>query len=160
MNWNLIEKNIKEEAAFLKDNIQLSPFNHFDPIKCPDCLFRMLAIFIVSGRVRVKKINYHNDSLWSKNLLGPELSAAKAHGAVWHDAKINIIKKYFKANEYQVQPEARLFYGRCDLGVLDLSIFVEVGTINLYKLYINLLNMKECRILLVLSNSSLLEFIL
>lgn len=160
MDWNLVEKNIKEEIIFLKDNIQLSPFNHSDPIKCAGCLFRILATFVVSGRIKVSKINYHNDSIWNRNLLSLESNEAKKHGAFWHDSKINIIKEYFEINKFKTQSEAKLFYGRCDLSVSYLKIFIEVGTINLYKLYLNLLNMKKCRILLVLNDSSLLEFIL
>ena len=160
MNWNLTEKNIKKEMVFLKDNVQLSPFSHSDPIKCADCLFRTLATFIVSGRIKVNKVNYQDDDLWGKSLSISVSNMVKAHGAAWHDTKINIIKKYFEIKGFKTQPEARLFYGRCDLGVRDLGIFIEVGTINIYKLYLNLLNMKKSRILLVLSDSSLLEFIL
>jgi len=160
MDWNLVEKNIKEEMVFLKDNIQLSPFTHSDPIKCNDCLFRLVATFIVSGRIKVSKINYHDDGIWDRNLLALESNEAKKHGAFWHNSKINIIKKYFEINKFKTQSETKLFYGRCDLSIPDLKIFIEVGMINLYKLYLNLSNMKKCRILLVLSDSSLLEFIL
>jgi hypothetical protein len=160
MDWNLVEKNIKEEMVFLKDNIQLSPFNHSDPIKCADCLFRILATFVISGRIKVREVNYHDDSIWGRNHLVLEFNEAKKHGAFWHDSKINIIKKYFETNKFKTQSETKLFYGRCDLSIPDLKVFIEVGTINLYKLYLNLLNMKKCQILLVLSDSSLLEFIL
>jgi hypothetical protein len=75
----------------------------------------------------------------------------------WHDSKIKLIKKYFKTNGLPVKDEAPLYYGRCDLSVPQINTFVEVGTINLYKLYLNLLNMRDCKMLIILDDHSLLE---
>lgn len=159
MNWNLIEQKIKIEEDFLKNNIDLSPFSHNDQIKCPDCLFRLLASLLVSGNIKVHLIKYQDDSFWNKNGLILNKNNNKDHGAFWHSSKIKLIKKYFEINGFTAENEPQLFYGRCDLGISKLKVFIEVGTINLYKLYLNLLNMKEGRILLVTSDSATLEFI-
>lgn len=159
MDWNEVEKNIKSEIEFLKNNIDLSPFNHNDPIKCSECLFRLLAVLILAGKIKVRKISYHDDCLWAKEGLVLKENNDKNHGALWHSSKIKLIKQYFEEKEFKVIDELQLFYGRCDVGVPELKIFVEVGTINLYKLYINLINMSDGRILLVTNDSLALEFI-
>ena len=41
-----------------------------------------------------------------------------------------------------------------------MNLYIEVGTINIYKLLINLLNMNDCKIAIVPSDDYLLEFIL
>jgi hypothetical protein len=66
MDWYLVEENINKEVEFLKNNLQPSPFNQNDAIKCFDCLFRLMAIFIVSGKIKIKKICYQYDSIWNK----------------------------------------------------------------------------------------------
>jgi hypothetical protein len=158
MDWNLVEKNIKLEIDFLKNHIDLSPFSHNDPIKCSDCLFRLIASLLVSGKIKVKLIRYQSDSFWSKNSLILEENNNKNHGAFWHSSKIKLIKTYFEVNGFNVHDESQMFFGRCDLSIPELKVFGEVGTINIYKLYLNLLNMKDGKIILVTSDNSLLEF--
>ena len=57
-DWNEVEKTISEEIEFLKNNISPSPFEQNDPIKCDYCLLRKIAIFIVSGKIKLRKFFY------------------------------------------------------------------------------------------------------
>lgn len=158
MDWNLVEKNIKFEMDFLKKHIDLSPFSHNDPIKCSDCVFRLIASLLVSGKIKSKLISYNDDSFWNKKSIILNEDNSKNHGAFWHSSKIRLIKKYFEINGFKVEDESQMFFGRCDLSISELKIFVEVGTINIYKLYLNLLNMSDGKIILVISDNSSLEF--
>jgi hypothetical protein len=158
-DWNLVEKNISNVIDFLSNNILLSPFRQNDPIQCRDCIFRQIAILIISGKIKVKKIINSRDKLWPIN--EPQntiINNKKSHGADWHNSLINQIKNYFENNKYSAKLEPALHYGRADLGVPGLNLFVEVGTINIYKLYNNLINMVKCKILVVPDNHYIIEF--
>jgi len=156
ISWNDAEKNITEEVEFLKNNLSPSPFEQNDPIKCEYCLLRKIAIFIVSGKIKLKKISYKNNSIWqSENYRRDD--NLKKHGGNWHNDLIITIEKYFLANGMKVEKEPALYYGRADLKAGD-NLFIEVGTINSYKLYLNLSSLKNCKIILVPSDNYLLEF--
>ena len=159
MSWNLVEKNIIETIDFLKNNILLSPYKQNDAIKCSECIFRQISILIVSGRVKVRKIKYKQNSIWNYGKYFYETNR-KNHGAEWHNSLIRIIEEYFTSHNYSVSVEPSLHYGRSDLGVKQMNLYIEVGTINIYKLLINLLNMNDCKIAIVPSDDYLLEFIL
>jgi len=158
-NWNLVEKNISNEIDFLSNNLLLSPFRQNDPIQCKDCIFRQIAILIVSDKIKVKKIINSKDKLWPiSKAQNSIIDNKKSHGANWHNSLINQIKNYFEDNGYSAKLEPNLHYGRADLSVPELNIFIEVGTINIYKLYNNLINMVRCKILIVPDNNYILEF--
>lgn len=158
MDWNLVEKNMRLEMDFLRKYIDPSPFSHNDPIKCPDCLFRLITSLLISGKIKIKLIKYDENIFWNKKNTVIEKDGSKNHGADWHSSKIKLIKKYFENNKYIVEDESQMFFGRCDLSVKALKVFVEVGTINIYKLYLNLSNMKDGKILLVTNDNYALEF--
>ncbi len=158
-NWNLVEQNICNEIDFLSNNILSSPFHQNDSIQCKDCIFRQIAILIVSGKIKVKKIINSKNKLWPINKTQDNIvDNKKSHGADWHNSLISQIKNYFKDNNYLTKLEPNLHYGRADLGVSELNIFIEVGTINIYKLYNNLINMVECKILIMPDDNYILEF--
>jgi len=139
MDWNIVEKNIEEEITFLNKNIQVSPFHQNDAIKCQDCLYRLISILVVSGKIKLRKVNYLNDIIWNKENIIIKDGGHKNHGSNWHSSKIKMIKQYFLSNNYDVKDEPPVFFGRADLGITELNIFIEVGTINIYKLYFGLL---------------------
>lgn len=155
IDWNEVEKTISEEMEFLKNNISPSPFEQNDPIKCEYCLLRKIAIFIVSGKIKIRKISYINNSIWQakNNHLAGNF---KKHGGNWHNNLILTVEKYFLASGIKVEKEPPLYYGRADLGANNM--FIEVGTTNLYKLYLNLSSLKNCKIILVPADDYLLEF--
>ena len=159
-DWNDVENKIDNTIKFIKSHIILSPYSSNDPIRCNECLFRDISILVLSGKIILNTINDSNNLIWgvTKSINNDDLN--KKHGADWHNDKINSIKKYFQTNNYQTEIEPLLFFGRADLGIPKIKIFIEVGTVNLYKLYYNLLNMHNCRLLIVPSNNSIIEFIL
>jgi hypothetical protein len=156
--WNLVEKNIYKEIDFLKNNLILSPFRQNDPIQCKDCVFRQIAILIVSGKIKVKKIVGDRKKLWPVLKVNNSLSDKKSHGADWHDSFIKQVKNYFENKNYLTENEPELHYGRADLGIPKLNIFIEVGTINIYKLYNNLINMVGCKIVVLPDDNYIIEF--
>ncbi len=160
MTWKKVEKNILETTNFLKNNIELSPYTQNDPIKCNNCLFRMISILIVSGKINTTKINYEQNKIWNfkKYKHGPEKNSTKPHGAIWHNNMMNMIKNYFEHHCLNVYSEPNLHYGQADLYVKEISTYIEVGSINLYKLYLNFSFMSECKILIVPSDFYSVEF--
>jgi len=157
-SWNEIEYKINKEINFLEGNILPSPYRQNDPIKCNDCIFRQIAILIVSGKIKVRKIICDSNKIWRQNGDIKPSTAGKRHGAIWHDSTIKTIEDYFKLNNYTTQLEPNLHYGRADIGITSLNLFIEVGTINLYKLYCNLINMTDCKIIVVSENNNFIEF--
>src|SRR3989338_3304584 len=151
-NWNIIEKNINKEINFLSTSLLLSPYHQNDAIKCNDCLFRGIGILIVAGKVKVRKIIFKNGDIWDANKYQKNVGNEKPHGAAWHYTNMKIIEDYFKRNNYKIEVEPNLHYGRADLAAPELNLFIEVGTINLYKLYFNLINMNNVRIIIMPSD--------
>lgn len=158
ISWNIIEKNICDEIEFLNNNLLLSPFHQNDQIQCKDCILRQIAIFIVSGKIKVRKIIGSKNILWATNESQNNIGDKKSHGADWHNSFINQIESYFAKNNYLVELEPSLHYGRSDLSVPALNLFIEVGTINIYRLYNNLMNMVKCKILIMPDNDYTIEF--
>lgn len=159
-NWNIIEKNINKEISFLSTSLFLSPYHQNDAIKCNDCLFREIAIFIVAGKVKAKKIIFKKGDIWEAHKYQKNIENEKPHGAAWHHTNMKIIEDYFKRNDYKIEVEPNLHYGRADLAVPAFNLFIEVGTINLYKLYFNLISMNNVKIVIMPSDDYLIEFCL
>ena len=157
LNWNLVEKSIRKEIDFLELNILPSPFHQNDPIKCLDCLWRLIAILIVSGDIKAEKINCQKDFIWG-DVDASIINQDKEHGADWHNSTIQKVKKYFSHKNFIVDYEPNLYLGRSDLGIKSLNLFIEIGTINIYKLYINLLNIGSNKIILVPQDDVIIEF--
>jgi len=73
---------------------------------------------------------------------------------------MDTIYEYFKTGNYKVILEPILNYGRADLGVYlgpKETIYVEVGTVSLYKLWFNLLTMKNIIFLIIPSEDKIIE---
>ena len=158
LSWQEVEKNIFSTKQFLKNNLLLSPYRQEDHIKCNDCILRYLSLLIISGQIKITKISAKN-TLWPNNSNSEKIDE-KMHGAIWHNFTINKIDSYFTSRGYKTLKEPNLFYGRADLAITDLKFHIEIGTINIYKLLINLCNMKNCRIIVVPDDSYILEFLL
>jgi hypothetical protein len=154
ISWNKVELAICDEIEFLKNHIQPAPYSQNEPINCLDCIFREIAILIVSGRVKLCKIST-TKNLWSGAI--PD-SAIKAHGSTWHDQTIKTIAEYLEQNSILPEYEPSMLFGRADLGATSISTYFEVGTINLYKLYVNLLKQQNIKIIIVPTDTYILEF--
>jgi hypothetical protein len=121
-------------------------------------LWRLIAILIVSGQIKCKKIYFDKKQAWQSFQGGDEDLGHKKHGTDWHNSTILNIKKYFELKRLVVDMEPVMAFGRADLGVKSLNLFLEIGTIGVYKLYINLLNIGNSKIVLIPGENFLIEF--
>jgi hypothetical protein len=154
MEWIETENEIQKYIVFFQKNLHISPYNQNDPIKCNDCLFRQLALLLMTKDIKVKKVEFQ------KNILPDdyEFKKEKKHGADWHNKKIENIGHYFVSNGYEVHNEPNLFLGKSDLYIPYFSLFIEVGTVGLYKLFYNLLKMEKCKFHIIPNDTYLIEF--
>ena len=160
-DWNIIENHIKNEALWLKNNIDTLSEGYRSKdilIACEDCILRELAILIVSGKIKAKKIKFEQLP-WGDNF---DQNENHRHGEEWHRKMMNAVGNYFKAKNYKVALEPILNFGRADLGVfsktLKSPIYVEIGTTSLYKLLYNLLTMKNSIFLIIPAEEYMIEF--
>jgi len=153
--WDVIERAINKEIKWLKKTIIETPYK--DKNICKDCLYRRLAILILSGNIKAKDIK-STVCLWGEE---KPLSHSKPHGKEWHSKMMELINGYFKSLGYDVIAEPNLNMGRADLGIYkqgERDLFIEVGTISLAKLAFNLESMEGSDFLLVIDSNHAVEF--
>lgn len=162
--WNIVENSISKELDWLKSNISILP-NRFSKkptplLECDDCIYRKIAVFIVTGKIAVNKFKRENNApFW--NVIQSE-KREFYHGKDWHQKMMSIVHGYFEKNNYKVSIESTTNYGRADLGIIldDHPLYIEIGTISLFKLWYNLATMENATFLLIPNNNYILEFIL
>lgn len=74
---------------------------------------------------------------------------------------MNVLDQYFTSQGYEVNVEPYLNNGRADLGIYKEGkkfLFVEIGTLSIYKLWINLQTLKDALFLIVPSEDKVIEF--
>jgi hypothetical protein len=155
--WHVAEKAIEQEIKWLNSVISDSDDIMAKKDHCKTCIMRRIAILIVTGRIKAKEINSSTD-LWKIDKY--EINK-KIHGKEWHSTMMNKINEFFTSTGYTVTQEPYLNQGRADLGVYkegERNIFVEVGTISINKLLINLESMEGVDFLLVLGDEKVIEF--
>jgi hypothetical protein len=153
--WDVVEKAIVKEVKWLKETIIETPYK--DKGICKDCIYRRLAILILSGKIKVKDIK-STVCLWGKEKLLP---IGKPHGKKWHAETMRLVNSYFKSLGYDVIIEPNLNMGRADLGVYkrnERNLFIEIGTVSLSKLLFNLESTEGSDFLLVLDSNHAVEF--
>ena len=148
--WHTVEKAIGQEITWLKDVIDtrgqegvLSVPKEINKWAGNYYLYRLIAILIVSGQIKAREIS--SDHLWGE-IDYPEIEKLHKHGKGWHIKMMNIIDDYFKSQDYDITVEPNTYHGRADLGVFrrgKKDLYVEVGTIDIYKLCVNLHFMKN-----------------
>lgn len=160
--WDIVERAIIKEQKWLKETILKSPHKDIGNMLypknalCENCLFRRIAILIVSEKVKAKEIK-SKENLWGDIKLTPE----KLHGQEFHAKMMNLVGGYFKSLGFNVTREPNLNMGRADLGVYKKGrrdLFVEIGTCSLSKLLFNLETMENSDFLLVLNSNHAIEF--
>ncbi|MCD6500707.1 tyrosine-type recombinase/integrase [bacterium] len=163
--WNIVETSINKEITWLKDNISILPESYKQKhllINCDECLLRKLAILITSGKVETTRFKAKKGKdLWSGLTKQKKIQKISKHGEEWHRRMIDVISHYFRLQHYKTLTEPILNYGRADLGVYSNSknpLYIEVGTVSLYKLWYNFLTMKNSYFLLVPSEEYAIEF--
>lgn len=153
--WDVVERAIIKEVRWLKETITETLYK--DKGICRDCIYRRLAILILSGKIKAKDIK-STICLWGEE---ESLPIGKPHGKEWHSEMMKLLNSYFKSLGYDVTIEPNLNMGRADLGVYkngERNLFVEVGTVSLQKLLFNLESMEGSDFLLVLASNHALEF--
>lgn len=157
--WQVVEKAIDKEIIWLKKIIQENPYpekNQFAGL-CKNCIYRRMAVLIVSGKVKTKEIK-STICLWGNK---KSSKIKKPHGGKWHAEMISLVAGYFESLKYEVVIEPNLFWGRADLGVYKKNkrpLLVEIGTTSLPKLLLNLQSMEGSTLLLIINSNHAVEF--
>lgn len=164
LHWYDGEQAITLEVAWLKENILTMPITYRGEravTQCDDCILHNIALLIVSGEIRAtyikSKTNEHD--LWGGLTRSDQIPHTSRHGKEWHRKMIDVVAEYFKGCEQVSEPT--LHYGRADLGIMQtngIPIYVEVGTVSLFKLWYNLSVMKDAVFVLVPDENYVIEF--
>ena len=163
--WHTVEQIIEKEIVWLKNNLSILPEGYkpkYTLINCDGCLLRKIAILIASGEIKAIEFKTkRGKNLW-KGLTQQEMfQKTSKHGKEWHRKMMDVIFGYFELQNCKTIAEPILNHGRADLGVYLNSkspLYVEVGTVSLYKLWYNFLTMKNVSFLLVPSEDYAIEF--
>jgi len=157
--WHIVEKAILKEMAWLESTIPEAPFSKEKQFGlCKRCIYRQIAILIVSGKVKAKEIKSTVSLFGKKNSF---LKFKKPHGKEWHQEMMGLVSNYFKSQGYKVEIEPKLVMGRADLGVYKKhkrDLFIEIGSVSLPKLLVNLKSMEGSDFLLVIDQNHVIEF--
>jgi len=153
LSWKEVELSINEELSWIKRNV--NPYfknNNFLDIS-DDILYRIMAILIVSGRVKATEFSFDINTFLKLNEF--ENFDNKMHGSDWHDSVIKNLSIYFNDLGFDVKKDQpALFYGYADILILKNKrmIYIEVDTVSIFKLCINLLSMNDICIINIKSD--------
>lgn len=133
-------------------------------MKHDDSILRKIAILIVSGKVGATEFisDNGNKDLWDNLTENKNLAKISRHGRIWHKKMMDVIHEYFKLQDYKIIQEPILNYGRADLGIRSNNnpsnpIYIEVGTVSLFKLWCNLSIMKIATFLIIPNENKVIE---
>lgn len=171
-SWYAVEHKIQEELEWLTNSIDtFSNEENFDQKICNEIftryLLRNITLLILSQKVQATEITKKSSlkSFWKVNCKINKRKRNKkiiSHGKEWHAKTMEIIENHFLSLGYKVIREPNLYWGRADLEVYkqgEKLLFIEVGTISLFKLWTNLKLMKNCIYLIVPDDNKLIEFV-
>lgn len=165
--WDVVEKKIKEEIGWLRGTIDFyQEGKSVEPITCHNCLLRLIAVSIVSGAVRAREIKKAKGlrCFWPKKpgVIIKKPLAKMSHGEEWHRQTMQKIEDYFLSYHYEVVREPDLNWGRADLEISkknEPALYIEVGKVSLFKLWMNLSHIGNSTHLLVPNDDKLIEFV-
>jgi hypothetical protein len=149
-SWIDAEDEIVKIIADLKENISVMPERYRSDeslkslIKCDDCLLRKIAVLIISDFIKIEKILLKD--FWPNFYFDKSERPLHSHGADWHRKMIDSVAQYIGKDKVVIEPI--LDYGRADIGI-DKSIYIEVGTVSLFKIWYNLMVMSKCTFILI-----------
>jgi len=165
-NWRTVEKKIRKEINWLRSAINVfRKDERVDTIGCDECFLRQIAILIIFGKVNATEITKAPvlKEFWKdEKITGKKNKGEIYHGSDWHREKMKKIENHFIFLGFKVIREPNLNQGRADLGVYkkgEQDLFIEVGTISLFKLWLNLRSMKNFTYLIVPNDNNLIEFV-
>lgn len=158
ISWHEAERQIQKEAEWLKNVILPSPFKKdISANHCLNCLYRKIAILIVRGDVTAR--DYPNLD-WSIKEDNKDLPKSR-HGKEWHKNMMDTVGNYFSAQDFRIEQEPGIAAGRADLGVYkkgNKDLLIEVGSVSVLKLFINLSTLHNARFLLIPDEKHAIEF--
>lgn len=160
LNWDTVEGFIEKEISWIRDNIETmsGSFKKDSPLKEEELVLRKLAILIVSGKIKATKFINKENNFWNFKS-SKQTTKRYKHGKDWHNEMMDAVCNHFELKKHTAKIEPILNYGRADLGIfdLDIPIYIEIGTIPLYKLLYNLLTMKDAIFLIIPSEEYIIE---
>jgi len=163
LSWDKVEKLIQDEMRWLDSSVSTFFTEAKDtagrPI-CKNCVLRKIALLIIYGEVEAKEITKENGlkDFWKPGVIHTK---GKKHGQEWHSSTMAKIESHFLSQNFEVEKEPDLNWGRADLGAYKKEnppLLIEVGTTSLYKICMNLSDMKNFVYLLVPDDERLIEF--
>lgn len=170
LSWHIVEAQINKEIDWLKKNIPTRGKMIADDVynnqysKCENCDFyyRKIALLIIQGKIKAREINAKGiKDLWGGLITKADILKKEKHGGEWHRSMMGVLEKYFSSQGYEVTLEPHLNNGRADLGIFkgrEKNLYIEIDTVSIYKLWVNLQTMKECKFLVVPSEKKVIEF--
>ncbi|KKW20324.1 MAG: hypothetical protein UY61_C0037G0002 [Candidatus Adlerbacteria bacterium GW2011_GWC1_50_9] len=161
--WHEVEQQIIKEIKWLRNTIETysdatdERYNH-----CRECYLRKIATLIAIGDVKATEIAKKSPltDFWSQMKKLPKIRIN--HGSSWHQEIMERIENHFIRMGYKVIREPTLHWGRADLDIYkqgERDLLIEVGTVSLCKLFINLKTMMNFTYLVVPNDDKLIEFI-
>ena len=164
--WNVVEEAIEKEVKWLHESFQnfhnekYAKYADSTVPMCHDCIFRRIAILIVSGTIKACEINKSPQlgSLWLEN--GSD-GIKVYHGKAWHSQMIERIANHFQTQGYEIVIEPSLRWGRVDLSASKMGekiTYMEIGTVSIFKLWMNLKTMSDYNLLVVPDDDKIIEF--
>ncbi len=165
--WHIVEHSILSEKKWLKSIFDFGPYTHkyndFFSVLSSDEMLRQISIAIVSGKISAREITTSSiNGLWTDNANEWELGEKEErHGGDWHRAMMNLVRKYFNKDRFEVITEPTLNWGRADLGVFKdayQDLYVEIGTTSLFKVWFNTLTMHNVIFLYIPTTNLAIEF--
>lgn len=160
--WHVVEEAINRETDWLRKVIVQNAAEKIPG--CDECryTFRKIALLIITGKVNAKEFTAKNGhDLWDGLTQKHNIAKSAWHGGDWHRKMMDVITAYFERDGFEVIPEPYISKGRADLGIYKdgyMDLFIEIGTISVYKLWWNLQMLADCKILLVTDENRAIEF--
>ncbi len=161
VSWKKFEGQVEINHNFLKQNISVLPdrFRSQAPlanlISCDDCVFRKIAILISAKIIRAYRARISD--IWPGFYFDMSGQNFSRHGKEWHRKMIDAVGQYHKKNGAEISIEPVLDYGRADLGITNKNIYIEIGTVSVFKIWYNLMVMPECTFILVPSEDTIIK---
>jgi len=158
--WHIIENAINREKIWLKNNVPTMPENYKENpsfLRCDECISRKIAILIIAGRIKAAEYYTNNDNMWREIDVESKINR---HGKDWHRKMMTLVQNNLNNQGFDTFAEPILNYGRADLGFVmkNINLYVEIGTVSLFKIWYNLSTMKNTVFLLVPSENKIIEF--
>ena len=168
--WHIVERAIAIEKEWIVRSFDFGQEQRKEKVEEPtvaplakDEMLRQISISMLRGKIHARELASEDiNGLWMEDAHDWELGhTEERHGGEWHRAMMNLIKRHFVENDFEVINEPNLNWGRADLGVYKQgykNLYVEVGSTSLFKVWFNSHTMPNAIFLFVPSTKCAIEF--